>query len=54
MPALENVTVSGARPPVGVVAATLMTGVRLPLTKLIFDSCASGFSAKKPSPYSIT
>ncbi|GFJ82690.1 hypothetical protein Phou_068700 [Phytohabitans houttuyneae] len=53
VPALENVTVSGASPASGV-ALTFGIGVRLPRTKSIRASWASGFSEKKPSPYSRT
>ena len=53
MPALENRTVSGGVVADVGVADTWTTGVYSPpRTKSIRDSCASGSSAKKPSPYS--
>jgi hypothetical protein len=53
VPALLNWTVSGASPAT-TSAVTTGTGVRLPRVQSIRASWASGFSEKKPSPYSST
>ena len=53
VPALENRTVNGGAVAEVGVAETCTIGVYWPpRTKSIRDSCASGSSAKNPSPYS--